>query len=89
MFFAKGFENAHHSDCILRRSGHNRGVADKSEVDSPGFLCCHQIGLIGSAAQIPGGLIENSQVSAVDVTVGGKTARAQHMRNSFAFSIVI
>jgi hypothetical protein len=50
VFFAKGFKNAYHSDSILRRSGHNRGVADKSEVDAPGFLCCHQIGLVGSAA---------------------------------------
>lgn len=46
---AKGYEDAYHGYGILRRAGHNEGIADKAEVDSPGFLNGYQIGLVGCA----------------------------------------
>jgi hypothetical protein len=49
LILAKGFVNGYHSDRILGRTGHKIGIADKSEIDSPGFLGSHQIGLVGCA----------------------------------------
>jgi hypothetical protein len=48
-FFAKGLENGYHGDGILRGAGHNEGIADKAEVDSPGFMDGDQVGLVSGA----------------------------------------